>query len=686
MSYPFHKVSGGSAARHVRTENGFWGLDISENALDCSFSRAMDTENLIWKGEALGVRDGYSLQHQLGGRINGIWSYRGGLVVHSGSSLYYLKDGEEPELLKAALEDTPSQGVVRHQTVTRRHCLTPFTNQWVRSVISDDFLFINDGVHYLFYDGEYVRSVADDHWGEDAFELHQNGAYLEYFATVPFTAVAKSPESGTGDVDPRGDNRLSQFRCESFYVSSEKEVKSFRLNCLLGAFNPKMPLEVQLRDTEGIWRCYGSENISAVAARDSELVRITTTNPLKAGISFRCSDRDVIIELGSGDYIFADDGMDNVRITYAVIKDPPTALTGATVQGLYGADGADDVLFLGGSAIAPGEDAFSARNNFFCFYETATELLGSNKTPVTGYCRLSDGRLAVLKDDPDGSTVFFRSHNVVQVGQTQSGAPYQIDVFPSKTGAAVEGCLTPFSVGVAGNEPCFLSKSGLYGVRSVSNELTNLNETVRRSMPVDPLIRELSPKDARCIVWHGYYLLAFGNTAFLTDGQRDGNGHLRFLKWTFAHRITAFGQRDGRLYLGDEEGNLYRYGDGSDDAGISFSAYWRTPMLEDKSGRRLILRKLWAAVTPGYGASVKVRVYKDRCPDTEQFISMNLTDFTDWDFSSVSFDGIDAARWIALKHRSAAADTFSVLFDMSEATELLLWGFRMMYEKGGMIR
>lgn len=685
MSYPLHKVSGGSAARTVRTENGFWGLDLSQSALDRSFSRAMDTENLIWQGESLAVRPGYQRVTQLSGRINGIYSYQGALILHAGTNLYRLEKGGSPIKLDAVLADTPSYGVVRCQTVTRRYCLTPYSNQWVRRSVTGDFLFLNDGTHYLFYDGEYVRPVADDHWGEDLFTLHNSGITVQYYATVPFTAVAKRPDSAAGDLDPRGDNRLSQFRCESFYVGSGETFKSFRLNCLLSAFNQRVPLEVQLRDTEGIWRCIGSADIKATAARESELVRVTTPS-LKAGTSFRCSDWDIIVEFGTGDYVFADDGMDNVRITYGVKKDPPRALTGATVQGLYGADGADDVLFLGGSAVAPGEDAFSARNNFFCFYETATELLGSNKTPVTGYCRLSDGRLAVLKDDPDGSTVFFRSHKLLEVGTTQSGEPYQIDVFPSRTGAAVEGCVASHSVGVAGNEPCFLAKSGLYSVRSVSNELTNLHETVRRSVPIDALLCTLSAEAARCISWQGYYLMTFGKTAFITDGRRDSSGYLRFLKWTLAHSMTALGQWEGRLYLGDASGNLYLFGEGTDDAGIAFPAFWKTPMLEDKTGRRVLLRRMWAAVSPAYGAAVTVQLFRDRCPGYERKIALHLPDFGDWDFGSVSFDGTADPRWIPLTLRSDAAGAFSVLFDMRAAAGLQLWGFRMTYEKGGMMQ
>lgn len=685
MSYPIHKVTGGSAARTVRTENGFWGLDLASGALDCPFSRAVDTENLIWQGDAVKVRSGYHCLFDLGSRINGIFFYGEQRIIHAGTALYrQTNDAEAPELIYSEMNDAPSQGVNRNQTLVLRTCKTPNLSAWSRTTETGDFLFLIDGKNYLVYDGKTVRSIADPYWGEDIKYLTRQGVYPVFCATVPFTAVAKVPASGNGDVDPRGDNRLTQFRCESFYVDDSAKVIDYVINCPAASFNNRIPVEWQIRDYDGVWR-----NLSYACGSnflDHGLITKLRFPEICGGMSITLDADGRISVLGEGDTIVANDGMDNIRITYAVHKEPPTALTQSTAMGLYGADGADNVLFLGGGASAPGEDAFSARNDFFCFYETSVEKLGSNLTPVTGYCRLSDGRLAVLKDDPDGSTVFFRSHDTVTVGATQSGEAYTVDVFPSRSGASVEGCVSPLTVGVAGNEPCFLGKSGLYAVRSVSNELTNLNETVRRSVPVDPLLRTAEPAAARSICWQGYYLLTFGKVGVITDGRRDSSGNLRFLKWTFGHTVTALGQRDDTLYMGDENGNVYCFGEDPDDDGVFIKAFWRTPLLEDASGRRLILRRMWLAVSPGYGASMKVCFYSDGCPAKERQLNMHLLDYGDIDFNTFTFEGIDTARWVPLNLRSAVANAFSVELDLSEGAELLIWGFRMMYEKGGVMR
>lgn len=688
MSHPIHRAAGSAPARTVQTETGFWGLDLASAALGRAFSRAADTENLIWEGEALRARPGYRELASFGARINGIFFYDDTLLIHAGSCLYRQDAAfeSEPELLYSKMNDAPSQGVLRRQTVVARLCENQYLYAWRREQISGSFLFISDGLHYLFYDGTAVRPVADEYWGQAVLPLVSEGICPVYYATVPFTAVAKLPAAGTGDIDPRGANRLSQFRCESFYIDDTAPVTDYILSCPFGAYLEGIPVELQIRGEEGSWRNVNIESRIDVL-RSGELTKLSlVAAAVQGGMKFSVDSDGRIVNLGVGIHQVANDGMDNVRLTYAVITDPPDALTGATVQGLYGADGADDVLFLGGSAAAPGEDAFSARNDFFCFYESSFERLGSSQTPVTGYCRLSDGRLAVLKDDPDGSAVFFRSHTVVTLGATQSGEAYQADAYPSRAGAAVDGCRTPFSTGIAGNEPCFLAKTGIYSVRSVSNELTNLNETVERSAPVQPLLEELDAADARSVCWRRYYLLCFGKIALITDGKRDSAGSYRFLKWRFSHAMSALAQSRGQLYLGSTEGKLYLLEETGTDASLPFEAFWQTPLLEEKSSRRLLLRKIYAAATPGFGAVLQARLEQEGGTLGTVSIALGRPDFACWDFGAVSFDGSGRPRWFSLPGRSHAADAFSMLFSLPKSEQFLLWGVRMIYEKGGMLK
>ena len=690
MSYPIHKTFSGSNSRTVRTQTGFWGLDLLGGDLSRKLNRTEDMQNLIWAGDALKIRPGYRSVWEFEGRVNGIFFFGKQPVIHAGTKLYAMEcdweEYEEPRpedrvkrLLYDQMNDAPSHGIVRNQTVTKRTLVTSGIDGWMRETVTGDFLFINDGQNYLVYDGETVQSVADPYWGKDVrSQVVNEGLRPVFLAEIPFSAVAKVPTSAAADVDPRGDNMLSQFRCESFYIDDQTEVSSFVLNCPYKDFRSDMPIEIQLRGEDQAWYTYGIHHAIQVYKEENNALARVEGPPLLAGVEFLPDEMYHIIFWDKGSIKVANDGLDNVRITYAVKKNYPTLLSRATVQGLYGANGGDEVLFLGGSEVAPGVDAFSRPNNFFCFYETSTEKLGDGKAPITGYCRLNDGRVAVLKDEPNGSAVFFRSHQTVSLGTTQSGEEYLADVYPSKVGAAVEGCVSSHSLGVVGNEPCFMGATGLYSVRSVSNELTNLNETVRRSVSVDPALKKLPVRQVTSVCWNGYYLLAFGKEAYITDGRKEADGSFRFLRWVFGHSITALGKYNGALYLGDADGVIHYLDDSKTDGDLPITAYWTLPLQEEEGGRRMILRRLFAAFSEDTDEQVKVELIQDRV--SAETLQVSLQE------GSASAEQTMDAHWVSLLQRPHLSKAVSARLELTGAEKVLLWGVRLIYEKGGMIR
>lgn len=680
MSYPLHTLRAKAASRSTWGKIGFWGLDLAGGAMERPVLCARETENLVWEGAALRRRPGYRFLEHFDAPIHGIFFWNTDKIIHAGERLWCLNAEGEKRLLFEGMRSAPSMGVLRRQTLTHRWCDLSTLDGWHRELITGDFLFINDGKNYLFYDGVEAHSLADPYWGGHRRNEIAAGEVYSTYSTVPIFIAGKTPDGQGGEVDPRGDNRLSQFRCDSFYLSADVQSQEFVLSCLYETANEGFPAEIQLRDSEGIWRSFSYKTHDFFLRCPNGRARIEIGKPLWGGMPISVNETGRVVGVSGGDQNLADDGLDNLRITYAIFKDPPDALTGATVQGLYGANAADNVLFLGGSSVTPGEDAFSAADDFACFYETSTERLGSTPVPITGYCRLKDGRLAILKNDPNGANVYFRSHTLVTLGQIQ------VDAYPSRMGAAVEGCVSAHTLGIAGNEPIFLARCGLYGVRSVSDELINLDETIRRSIPVDPILSRIDPSMARAIGWHGYYLLSYGKETLLTDGQRDAKGNLRFLKWRFSHVITALGKKDHILYLGDEEGNLYRFGDERDDAGKPFCAYWWAEFPSESGGRRQILKQLSAAFSPAYEGTASAVLYREQTPAAPVRVALHRLDFEKLDFSEFTFDGSGDLRWVALPVPSVSGDQFSVRVDLESGDDLLLWGLRMSYAKGGMVR
>ncbi len=661
MSFPIHKILSGSGSVVTRTERGFQGLDPGGCGIGGSMSRAADALNLIWDGEALRRRpDCVSMLHK-DQPVYGIYYFQGQLLIHSGNQLllhYENLPDHEPVVVYSNMNNAPSQGVIRRQKMEERCCLFKTPGNWAHRTYEKELLFICDGRNFLFYDGFEVHSCMDDYWGAE--EIPEMTCF---YSTVPETVVAKLPNAGGGDVDPRGDNRLSQFRTESFCVT--EETNSFILSCPLSAINTKMPFEFRLRDTNGVWRsASGFSDYSFTA--DPAGTRFESNRRFSGGLAFGIEEAyGRIMFYGSGDYTVAMDGMDNLTITYGVIKERPDAINGATAMGLFGADGGNNVLFLGGSLRTPGIDYFSAPDDFLCFYETSYEQLGNINRWITGYCPLKDGRMAVLKNDPGEAAVYYRSHKVVELGKTLSGEPYLVDAYPSVAGAPVEGCVDSSTVGRAGNEPCFLTASGLYTVRTVSDELINLNETVPRSLPVEEYLGAVNLYDACAINWKDYYLLFFRENVLVTDGRIDEEGNYRFMRWKIPVSVSCAASHRGILYLGGVDGTIYQMADSQ--LREAFYAYWQTNAMEENSGLKMLFQRLELLVTPGLLTNTSFRLIRNGKEGRSRTLKWKKDDQT---------------QWYPIATRFGSANTLAINISFPHDPNFRLWGLRAVYRKG----
>ena len=670
VSYPIHRLAAGENPCRISTAKGFWGLDRNPDAPQSGFSAAHDTLNLLWEGQGLVQRPGYTAVAALPAAINGIYSVGSSLLVHAGTKLWRIKNGEVT-LVEGELANHPSFGVVRRQRVTARRCVNLAARRWVREVREQDFLFLCDGNRYQIYDGSVLREVQDPYWGDSLTALAEEGIYPEFLATVPFVSVGNDAEGG--DIDPRGGNRLSRFYCESFWV--EGETSALRLRAGAGRIDENTPPEVRLRDDKGVWRGVALEGIEFMRDEDRRLGRIKLPT-LQAGISFTVDAEGYVTETGKGSYRMAADGSDNLQVIYAVRRDKPITFNRGTAMGLYGPEGRDTVLFLGGA----GMDYHSEPNDFLCFRDTSVEQLGRADAKVRGYCLLQDGRLAVLKERNDNATVYYRCHRTAAVGTTRSGAPFTVDVYPSEVGGNAVGCVAARTVSMAGNEPCFLGDDGLYTVQSVSNELTDLRQTLLRSADLGRLPAELAKGNPLAVRWGRYYLLINGQEAVVTDGGMK-NGSYRFLRWRFAHPIRAAAVVQGVLYLGSSTGGLYRFGEGETDDGTPIEAFWETSSIEWGEDCRMRVRSLAAAVTPAVGGGFSVQLRREGASPPAEYRSASLMDFAAVDFARFSFVGDSATAWFPIQGGGLSGHSFRVR--LWPGTGVCLQGVRLVYEKGG---
>lgn len=160
------------AEQICRVYSGFRGCDF--RGLEVNILRSPDSLN-VWRDyketESVRTRPGIELNTSFTDTVYGVFFYRGEMLVHSGSKLYKVKDGEAT-VLKEELNEVVSN-----------------------SFVYDDIWYFKDGKYYLKYDGTTISNVADN-------------------AYIPTTTIARKPMGGgTRKEDV---NMLSDYRKNSF--------------------------------------------------------------------------------------------------------------------------------------------------------------------------------------------------------------------------------------------------------------------------------------------------------------------------------------------------------------------------------------------------------------------------------------------------------------------------------------
>lgn len=155
-----------------RVYSGFRGCDF--RGLEVNLLRSPDSLN-VWKDyretESIRTRPEFEINTSFTDSVYGVFFYKGEMLVHSGTKLYKVINGEKTELY-TDLNETVSN-----------------------SFIYDDIWYFKDGKHYLKYDGETISAVVDD-------------------AYIPTTTIARKPMGGGTRYEDV--NMLSDYRKNSF--------------------------------------------------------------------------------------------------------------------------------------------------------------------------------------------------------------------------------------------------------------------------------------------------------------------------------------------------------------------------------------------------------------------------------------------------------------------------------------
>lgn len=602
----------------------FRGVDFANNATQVASNRSPNAENIMSDLAGKPVkRTGYQTVGVFGDRINGIFRLKTEqvekFIVHAGTKLYeWTRVDGEFEVAEVLYSDMNNQRSVCFQ--------------------NDGRLFILDGKTYLCYgkfDGAYtVKPVSD-------------------IATVPVCILSLNPD-GTGGVQRHDVNVLTSRRTYSFYVSSDKkDTKEFRLSAS----------DMKLDDGKVTARKLKSD------ATWTDMVETTdfTVDRTKGVITFKTAPGQS-----------PSTGVDNVEITFSAESEyTPDLINKCTIAVQYGLNGATDRVFVAGNPDAINFHYWSDIEDPCYFPGLNYAYLGQDSSAIMGYSRIGNA-LAVHKEDNE------QDHTIFLVTGSYNESSQKTNFAISGSAAGV-GAISKYCFGSLGTEPVFLARQGVYAL--TTQYLTQERYAQVRSWYVNPkLVAEANLSEAVGKEYNNYYYLAVNGHVYVADGrqkvyEKNAPQNEYQYEWYYLTGIDArvFWEFDGRLYFGDNDGNVKVFKLASEDTGADpaytddgdpIHAIWYTPYFTlDDLSRYKNLKGFWLMQSPYRRSSINVYYKVNGNLKLVKHTTMDIFDFNEIDFNRLTFVTDDSPMIVATNAKAKKFMLIQFVFENNVAGE-----------------
>lgn len=544
--------------------------------------------------------------------------------------------------------------------VTSAH-LVKFSEAWVKD---DSFTiahtatnpkgFVFGGNIYFFLG---TKIIYIDTSGTAHTVIDLSGQYPAGEAKIPRVSISRNPTGKDGTL-LEDVNLLTPWQCNTFLGdSTSKEYVLSSKKILSGSDY----IKVYVMDSNGEFqlKTYGTDYTIPAATQ-------TTSKGVNgANYSFNVCDGKITFTDAHAPVVT---GQDNVKVEFVAFDE---------TDGLYkdrsGITSPYDIVTYGFSKEDRVFVVSSAERNkvFYSDVEDVTYFpdlnyltVGNVTADIVGFARMSS-YLAVIKEEVStDSTVFLISGTTVE-----SLTAFQCT--PAKAGV---GGVAQRSISMLGDEPLFLSRTGVYGI---SNYYVSSEYIVRnRSYLLDKkLLKEPDLEKAVAVQWNRYYILCVNSHCYILDGRNkanDRNNNTDFLyEGYYWENIPAvcFANIENELFFGTADGRICKFntdipnitaycdngtmttgdtGEALLTDGVAIKCIWSTPLDDDNYPQYFkTLNKKGTLLTlmPYDRSSVKVRLVKDGIDaavlETEPF------DIFNWslvDFSRITFNGNTTAQ------------------------------------------
>ncbi len=404
-------------------------------------------------------------------------------------------------------------------------------------------------------------------------------------------------------------------------------------------------------------------------------------------------------------------GEDSVRIQAAYITEGNGAdqINHCTFGTLYGVNGACDRLFISGNADLGSEDGasfsfqnrdwYSGRLDPTYFPDTGYSEIGSGSSAIVGYGKLGNYLMTYKDGIGDEQSAYLRSGKVNDEGDAQFA------IVNALQGA---GAVSNDAFGQIGNEPCFLSKKGIYATTMA--DVTGEKYIQGRSYFLDgKMLNEQNLSKAIGIEHDYYWIVILNNHFYMLDGlqplptsdnepysTRQYAGFYCELSLPAGFKITEAWEMDGGLYFAGTGKKIYRFYSDPDDCnsynddGNTIRATWETSDIAGtKFWKNKTFRYLAMKVNPALRSSVKMWAQKSGLWEMikEETQKTRYFTFNDVSFNKLAFSTDKTQKLLSTKTRIKKVDKVRLRIENTELNEPLgVTQLALEYTSGGNIK
>lgn len=662
-------------AKKILEITSFAGIDLSSAPADIDRKRSPDAPNMIpdTKGNPI-KRPGFSFIENLPGRINGSFALGNKRIVHAGDALFL-----EGEKIWDGMADKLSSGQ-----------------------IVKDRLYIFDGFEALVFDGNDVTPISEK-------------------AYVPTVLISKNADFAERKNELKGDGNTKEFDLEhrieevfSATVNGSAAKFSFENNRIIFETAPAEKAEIVVtarfkQEPGGA----AKEEFNLISRRWKESFLCDTGTEKDFTLSKdNLSEEEVKVFLmdEEGNWKEKTEGTDfsvdrekgKISFNSPVSKTPITGTDNLVIEAAkyfegyenrinrcsrsvtYDYGGATSRIFVCGNPEEPNRDFWCMANDPTYWPDTYYSEIASKESEIVGYSIIEGFLAAHIAPAFDGRSIVLRNWELDDAGNA---------TFPIVKHLQGEEAFAPKSFVYMEKEPLFITKRGVYAI--TAEDVSGEKYTQNRSFYINKAFCEEDIKNAVCTKWKQFYVIAVPEKLYLLDtsqrsyqrGEPLSSFQYECYLWNgFSARILW--EEDGELFFGDENGNVFKFTEGSfSDNGKPINAYWTVPdFFGDNFWKNKTIRTvaIQAAALPRNEIRLEFRKdgFWNVLKEWKSKISYFSWEGFSWD--EFTWSGNTTARTLTVKTKIKKFDktAFRIVCDRNERA-FGIYGFAIEFTEGG---